>query len=98
MNRFCFVNLPNLNNFMIQNYLKVASRNIVKRKMYSFINAFGLSIGIAFCILIFLFIRDEKSFDQFHANKTNLFRMESKWFKTWEVDPKNPYQHDAYLQ
>ena len=52
---------------MIQNYLKVASRNIVKRKMYSFINAFGLSIGIAFCILIFLFIRDEKSFDQCHA-------------------------------
>src|SRR5262245_53764257 len=53
---------------MIRNYLKVASRNILKRKMYSFINAFGLSVGIAFCILIYLFIEDERSFDQFHVN------------------------------
>src|SRR3954468_18889755 len=83
---------------MIQNYIKIATRNIVKRKMYSFINAFGLSIGIAFCVLIFLFIRDEKSFDQFHANKANLFRMESKWFNTWKPHPDKPYQYDAYLQ
>jgi putative ABC transport system permease protein len=57
---------------MIRNYVKVASRNILKRKMYSFINAFGLSIGIAFCILILLFIEDERSFDQFHVNKDRL--------------------------
>src|SRR5262245_37394517 len=55
--------------FMTANYLKVAARNIAKRKMYSFINTIGLSIGIAFCMLIYLFIRDERSFDQFHANK-----------------------------
>ena len=54
---------------MIRNYVKVASRNILKRKMYSFINAFGLSIGIAFSILIYLYIEDERSFDQFHVNK-----------------------------
>src|SRR6478609_9741337 len=42
--------------FMIGNYFKVAARNILKRKMFSFINAFGLSIGISFCILIYLFI------------------------------------------
>jgi putative ABC transport system permease protein len=63
---------------MIDNYFKVASRNILKRKMYSFINAFGLSIGIASCILIYLFIRDEKSFDQFHANKNQIYRIEAK--------------------
>src|ERR1041385_5161393 len=62
--------------FMIGNYLKVAARNIAKRKMYSFINAFGLSIGIAFCVLIYLFIRDEKSFDQFHLNKNQIYRIE----------------------
>jgi len=63
---------------MIDNYFKVASRNILKRKMYSFINAFGLSIGIASCLLIYLFIRDEKSFDQFHVNKNQIYRMEAK--------------------
>ncbi|HWA35283.1 MAG TPA: ABC transporter permease, partial [Cyclobacteriaceae bacterium] len=83
---------------MIHNYIKVASRNIVKRKMYSFINAFGLSIGIAFCILIFLFIRDEKSFDQFHANKTNLFRIESRWFNTWDPKATERFHGDAWLQ
>lgn len=77
---------------MIGNYFKVASRNILKRKMYSLINAFGLSIGIAFCILIYLFIRDEKSFDQFHANKNQIYRMEAKG------NSKNPSRRDASLQ
>src|SRR5687768_14881481 len=77
---------------MIGNYFKVASRNIVKRKLYSFINAVGLSIGIAFCILIYLFIQDEKSFDQFHANKNQIYRMEAKG------NSKNPSRRDAALQ
>lgn len=83
---------------MIRNYVKIASRNILKRKMYSFINAFGLSIGIAFCILIYLFIEDEKSFDQFHANKENLYRIESRNFDTWNQDPEKPFQTHAWLQ
>lgn len=83
---------------MIKNYLKVATRNIVKRKLYSFINAFGLSIGIAFCILIFLYIQDEKSFDQFHVNKERIYRMEEKSYDTWQADPNTPYQRSAWLQ
>ncbi|HMG88990.1 MAG TPA: ABC transporter permease, partial [Chryseolinea sp.] len=83
---------------MIRNYVKVASRNILKRKVYSFINAFGLSIGIAFCILIYLFIEDERSFDKFHTNKEYLFRIEAKSFDTWNEDPDNPFQTDAWLQ
>lgn len=66
-----------INAIMVGNYFKVAVRNIQKRKLYSFINAFGLSIGIAFCMLIWLFIQDELSFDQFHANKKNIYRIES---------------------
>jgi putative ABC transport system permease protein len=66
---------------MIGNYYKVAFRTIVKRKLYSFINSFGLSIGIAFCLLIFLFIQDEKSFDQFHDNKENIFLINNKRFE-----------------
>lgn len=81
---------------MIRNYFKVAARNIAKRKLYSFINAFGLSIGIAFCILIFLFIEDERSFDQFHINKNNIYRLEEKSYDTWQ-DAKVPYYKSAYL-
>jgi len=66
---------------MLNNYFKIASRNIAKRKLYSFINAFGLSIGIAFCMLIYLFIQDERSFDQFHANKDQLYRMHGVMYK-----------------
>src|SRR5688572_23133203 len=65
---------------MIRNYLKVASRNIAKRKLYSFINTVGLSIAIAFCVLIYLFIQDEKSFDQFHHNKRDIYRINNRRF------------------
>ncbi len=83
---------------MIQNYLKVASRNIFKHKTYSFINAFGLSIGIAFCILIVLFIQDEKSFDQFHLNKSRIYRLEVKEFNTWQPNTKDLFNSHSYLQ
>lgn len=83
---------------MIRNYVTVAVRNIRKQKLYSFINSFGLSIGIAFCMLIYLYIEDERSFDQFHANKEQIFRMEEKSFDTWQHDAKNPYQRSAWLQ
>jgi putative ABC transport system permease protein len=87
-----------IHTMMIGNYFKVASRNILKRKMYSFINAFGLSIGIAFCILIFLFIQDEKSFDQFHANKNLIYRLEEKSYDTWQNrNLKDSYLRSAYL-
>lgn len=87
-----------INTIMVGNYLKVASRNIVKRKLYSFINAFGLSIAIAFCTLIYLFVQDEKSFDQFHTNKADIYQLlttqfDQKKFKDGEKDfyTSNPY-------
>jgi putative ABC transport system permease protein len=86
-----------ISTIMIGNYVKVASRNIAKRKLYSFINAFGLSIGIAFCMLIYLFIQDEKSFDQFHVNKDKIYRLEEKTYDTWQQDPSKPYNYSAYL-
>ena len=89
-----------MNTIMIGNYFKVAARNIQKRKLYSFINAFGLSIGIAFCVLIFLFIRDERSFDQFHANKNDIFRIEEKTYNYWNpaLAEEDRFHRSAYLQ
>jgi len=87
-----------INTIMIGNYFKVASRNIQKRKFYSFINAFGLSIGLAFCMLIALYIQDEKEFDQFHTNKRDIYRIEEKSFDTWKHDSPDPYRKSAWLQ
>ena len=84
---------------MIGNYLKVASRNILKRKLYSFINAFGLSIGLAFCMLIYLFIADEKSFDQFHTNKDRIFRMHNINFneEAYKKGEDDIFSRHAYM-
>jgi putative ABC transport system permease protein len=87
-----------INTIMISNYFKVAIRHIQKRKLYSFINAVGLSIGIAFCMLIYLFIIDEKSFDLFHENKSNIYRIEAKSFDTWRHDTPEPYNRSAWIQ
>lgn len=89
-----------INTIMIGNYFKVAQRNILKRKLYSFINAFGLSIGISFCILIFLFIQDERSFDQFHTNKNHIYRIEENSYNYWnpKLEEKDRYHRSSYLQ
>ena len=61
---------------MISNYLKVAWRNIRRQKMMSFINIFSLALGIAACLLIFLFIREEQSFDAFHSKRDHIYRLD----------------------
>ncbi|RJP66957.1 MAG: ABC transporter permease [Ignavibacteriales bacterium] len=60
---------------MFKNYLIIALRNIKKNKLYSFINIFGLAIGIACCLLIVLYISDELSFDTFHKNADRIYRV-----------------------
>ncbi len=49
---------------MIKNYPKVALRNLRKRRGYAFINVAGLAVGMACCLLIALFVRDERSYDR----------------------------------
>lgn len=60
---------------MFKNYFKIALRNIKDYKGYSFINIFGLAVGMACCILILLWVQDELSFDNFHKNRDNLHRI-----------------------
>ena len=59
---------------MLKNYLKIALRNLLKYRLYTFINLTGLAIGIAACILIMLFVKDEFSFDQYHEKGDRLYR------------------------
>ena len=51
---------------MIQNYLKIALRNLLKHKFISFINLFGLTIGLTCCLLITTYIINELSYDRYN--------------------------------
>ena len=59
---------------MFKNYLKTAFRHIKRRKIYSLINIIGLAIGMAAAMLIVLWIRDERSYDRFHAPAERIYR------------------------
>jgi putative ABC transport system permease protein len=63
---------------MFKNHLKIAIRNLLKQKVFSFINIAGLAIGMACCILIFLYVQDELKFDQYHENKHRIYRLINK--------------------
>jgi putative ABC transport system permease protein len=67
---------------MFFNYLKVTWRNIKRYKGYSFINITGLAVGLACCILILLWVQDELSYDRFHSNRDDLYRVVTEWRKT----------------
>ena len=60
---------------MLRNYLKIAWRNLAKNKVFSFINIFGLSVGLTCCILISLYIYHEISYDTYHKNANRIFRL-----------------------
>lgn len=60
---------------MLKNYLTIAIRNLFRSKETSLINIFGLAIGIASCLLIVLYARFELSYDRFHSNSDNLYRV-----------------------
>jgi putative ABC transport system permease protein len=60
---------------MIKNYFKVSLRNLWKNKGFSSINIFGLAVGIACSLLIFLFVKDENSYDRFHKDADNIYRV-----------------------
>ena len=75
---------------MLKNYLKVSLRSIKKNKAHSFINIFGLAVGMASCILVFLWIQDELSYDLFHKNADRLFRVDQIYL--------NPNRETAHLR
>jgi putative ABC transport system permease protein len=63
---------------MLVNYLKIALRNILRSKVFSFINIIGLSVGIACFVALFLFIKDELSYDKFNKKAEQIYRVYTK--------------------
>ncbi|MFC2133182.1 ABC transporter permease [Bacteroidota bacterium] len=64
---------------MFINYFKITFRNLLKNKGYAAINIFGLAVGIACCMIILFWVQDEFSYDNFHLNKSDIFRVIQQW-------------------
>ena len=60
---------------MIKNYFKIAIRNILRNKFFSAINVLGLSIGLCCCLMLFLFVKHELSYDNFIENSDSIYRL-----------------------
>ncbi|UCE42101.1 MAG: ABC transporter permease [Candidatus Aminicenantes bacterium] len=63
---------------MFKNYLKIAFRNILKQKLFSFITVIGLAVGITCCLLIMLHVKQELSYDSFYTNADKVYRIGHK--------------------
>ena len=60
---------------MLKNYVKIAFRNLVRHKGYTFINIFGLATGIICCLLILVYVQDELSYDRYHEKADQIYRI-----------------------
>lgn len=76
---------------MISNYLKIALRNLLKRKAFTAINIFGLAIGVAVCLVIGKYIVFESSFDKFHKNAKSIYRVVSSFYTQGIKDEYDGY-------
>jgi putative ABC transport system permease protein len=65
---------------MIRNYFKIAFRNLLKHKFISAINLFGLTVGLACCLLILTYILNEISFDKYNDKADRIYRVTRSWF------------------
>ena len=85
---------------MLRNYIKIALRNLVRYKVYSFVNIGGLTIGIATSVLILLWVGDELSYDRYHTHADHLYRTIVSWkVADQEVDyPTTPAPFAEFVQ
>lgn len=60
---------------MLKNYFKIAFRNLWRHRVFSFINIMGLTVGMTACLLIFLYVRFEISYDRFHTKADRIYRI-----------------------
>src|SRR5687767_848627 len=71
---------------MFQNHLKIAWRNLLKDKQFSFLNIFGLAAGLTCALLIFLWVKDELSYDSFFENDDRLYQLMERRGSDGDVD------------
>ncbi|MDB5062141.1 MAG: hypothetical protein JWP67_1984 [Mucilaginibacter sp.] len=80
---------------MINNYLKIAWRILVRQKLFSLINIFGLVIGMVACLLIVQYISFELSYDRFHKNAGNIYRIKHQSYSQGNLIENLPKTYSA---
>lgn len=76
---------------LFQNYAKVGFRNILKYKVFSFINVFGLAVAMSVCMLIILMLADQNRYDQFHDKKDRVYRILSNYNNSRQPYATSPF-------
>ncbi|MEL7003748.1 MAG: ABC transporter permease [Bacteroidota bacterium] len=74
---------------MIKNYFKIAVRSLLKDKVYSIINIVGLTIGVTCSLLIIFYVQDELSYDQFHKERSNIYRLDGAYLQGGDTRNKS---------
>lgn len=69
---------------MVQNFFRIAIRNILRHKVFTIINVTGLAIGLASALLIILWVQDEFSFEKFNKKAESIYRVEEDQFYSGE--------------
>ncbi len=64
---------------MFKNYINIALRTLKRNRIYSFINIFGLAVGMAICFLVLLYVQNEFSYDRFHQKTNQIYRITTEW-------------------
>ncbi len=80
---------------MLRNYLTIAYRNLLKNKVFSLINILGLAIGMAACLLILQYVRFELSYDDFHKETENAYRVAYQSYKGSVLESQNARTYPA---
>ena len=80
---------------MLKNYFKVAYRNLLKNKVFSLVNIFGLAIGMAACFFIFAYVHFESSYDRFHQHAADLYRVNISFGGSFGGFPAMSTNHPA---
>jgi putative ABC transport system permease protein len=83
---------------MIKHFFQIAWRNLLKRKFYSFINIAGLAIGMACCLLITVYVKNELSYDQYHVHRDRIVRVLQTFRSVKDgVNPGAPTPEDFWV-
>lgn len=86
---------------MLRNFFTLAIRNLFNRKLYSFINIFGLALGIAVCLVILKYVDFQFSYDDFQANASSIFRITNENYRNGQftgADPLSGYAIGPEMQ
>ncbi|HWB25838.1 MAG TPA: FtsX-like permease family protein [Chitinophagaceae bacterium] len=76
--------------YMFSIYVKIAWRNLIKNKLYSSLNVLGLAAGLGVCLLIILFVTDERSYDRYNVNADRIYRIdEDSYINNTQYDAVN---------